>query len=220
MSIEELQKQVQTFGLIRVTDAESLNRAGELVRSIKEFLRRVADLFDPIDTAQIAARRVTIAQRKLLEDGPMALDKAQRAEMGAYEEGERKKVQDAEVAAAKERQRLEDDARLKAALAAEAVGDVQTAARILDAPKPPLPVTVPLVVRPTPTKTDGFAFKTNYGAEIEDLKALVAAVAAGAAPLEYVLPNLTTLNQAARTLKEQLLIPGVRLVKNRTAITS
>ena len=128
----ELEVQAQSFQIVKVADAESFERGSAALRTIKEFLRRVAELFDPIDAAQIAARKTTIAQRKSLEDKPKALELAQKAELVAYDLRQEAIRREAEAVAERERKRIEEDARIQAALEAESRGEAKIAEAILD----------------------------------------------------------------------------------------
>jgi hypothetical protein len=74
-------------------------------------------------------------------------------------------------------------------------------------------IPVPIVPSSVPT-TSGVAFRTTWRAEVYDPKALVIACAKGQAPLALLQPNMTVLNQQARSLKKELQIPGVRAVSD------
>ena len=201
-----------------ITDAASFERAGGMLLAIKGFLARVAALFDPIDRAQIESRKVTIAQRKALEAPALALEATVKSRMVAHEQEQARIRREAEAIAEKERVRLEEEARLQAALEAEARGDVQVAENILEAPHPPTPVFTPPALVPAAPKAEGVSFRDSYRAEVTDLALLVKAVAAGEAPIAALLPNLPMLNQMARAMKEELRIPGVRVIAERVAM--
>ena len=213
----ELEVQAKSFQIVKVVDPESFDLANAALRSIKEFLRRVADLFDPIDAAQIAARKTTIVQRKSLEDKPKALELAQKAELVAYEQRQAAIRREAEALAERERRRIEEDARIQAALEAESRGEAKMAEAILEAPHPPMPVFAPPAIVPEAPKAEGLSFRSNFHAEVTDLPLLVKAVAAGEAPIGALLPNLPMLNQMARAMKQELRLPGVRVVEERIA---
>jgi len=213
----ELEVQAQSFQIVKVADAESFERGSAALRTIKEFLRRVAELFDPIDAAQIAARKTTIAQRKSLEDKPKALELAQKAELVAYDLRQEAIRREAEAVAERERKRIEEDARIQAALEAESRGEATVAEAILEAPHPPTPVFAPPAIVPEAPKAEGLSFRSNFRAEVSDLALLVKAVAAGEAPIGALLPNLPMLNQMARAMKQELRLPGVRVVEERIA---
>lgn len=59
----------------------------------------------------------------------------------------------------------------------------------------------------------GVSLRETWRAEVVDFMALVKAVAAGKAPESYLLPNDQLLNQQARSLKDELRLPGVKVFK-------
>ena len=121
---------------------------------------------------------------------------------------------------AQERQRqlaqrkAEEDAKLAEAEQHEALGDHQAADAALDG-QGLVQVEVP---KATP-KVDGLSYRENWSADVTDKLALIKAVAEGKAPLAYVEANYAVLNQAARSLKQELNgIPGVKAVMTKTAV--
>lgn len=202
-------------GALVITDQPSFERAGVFLRSVKEYLKRVGEVFDPIVRKAHGAWKEALEQQKKLEAPALEAERVLKGMMGHYDMEQRRLAQEAQRLADAESQRLQDEVTLKAALEAEARGDDQGAARILEAPTPPVPIIVPAAIVPPLAKADGVSFRSNYSAEITDLKALVQAVAAGQVPLAYVQGNLPALNQAAKAMKEELRIPGVRVVVER-----
>lgn len=202
---------------LRVVDEPTFQRAGVMLRMIKDYLARVGEVLNPIIQAAHKAHQEALGQKKKLEGPALEAERVLKASMGAYQVEQEHLARQAEALASAERQRLEEEAKLQAALEAEARGDGQGAERILEAPTPPVPIIVPAAVTPPPPKAEGVSFRTNYRAEVVDLKALVQAVAQGQAALAYLEPNLPALNQAARALKEELRVPGVRVIAERVA---
>ena len=81
---------------------------------------------------------------------------------------------------------------------------------------------VPVLVAPAPTvvpKADGLGFRDQWFAMVTDLKGLVRAVADGKQPLALLEPNMTALNGLARTLKNEMAVPGVEARKGRVAVS-
>ena len=56
------------------------------------------------------------------------------------------------------------------------------------------------------------SFAESWSAEVDDLMALVVAVASRTQPITLLLPNTVALNQMARALKGAMALPGVRAV--------
>lgn len=227
---------------IKVTDQTSLDQAAAMRRAAVDVLKRIAEVFDPIDRAQIEARRVTIAQRKALEDPAAFVRDTLGKRMAVYDEEIKLQRREAEQAAQRERERLEaeeraraaaeqrrlqqeaDDRALATAAAAEAAGDTQLAERIVAAPPvvptvAPRPVFTPPVAAPARAVSAGVSFRDNWRGEAVDLLALVKAIAAGTQPIGLVQVNQPALNQLARAWKDKLAVPGVRAVNDRTTAT-
>jgi len=235
--------QLSPLAELQVTDDASLAVAVTALKTIKLFLKRVADLFDPIDRAQIDARNVTIAKRKELEGPALSAERTLKQRVAAHEQRLEDERRAAEEAARVERERRErlaeeaakaataaltkvaDDEALQAALEAEAAGDVQAADRILAAPRP-VPVVLPppqftppvAIARPTPV---GLTFSTTWKAQITNPLALVQAIAAGRAPLSLIKAfDQSALDTMARTQKKTLRLPGVVAVETKTPSVS
>jgi hypothetical protein len=118
-----------------------------------------------------------------------------------------------------EQRRLEEKARkraeeeqIAAALQAEAEGDAETAQAIIAEPVYVPPVVVP---REPVQKSRLTAGRENWNAQVTDLMALVRAVAAGTASINYLEANMTALNQIARAQKSTMSVPGVKAVMTR-----
>jgi len=202
---------------LRVGDEPTFQRAGVMLRAVKDYLARVGEVLNPIIQAAHKAHAEALAQKKKLEGPALEAERVLKTSMGTYQVEQERLARAAEAAAEVVRARLEDEAKLQAALDAEARGDGQGAERILEAATPPAPIIVPAAVSPPPPKAEGVSFRTNHRAEVVDLMALVKAVAKGEAALAYLEPNLPALNQAARALKEELKVPGVRVIAERIA---
>ena len=204
VTTQELEQQTgaiaQRIPLIAITDQASLEAAVADRAEIKRFLGRVAELFDPIDRAQIEARRVTIAQRKKLEEPALMADKAYSRAMGVYEQEQERLRREAAEREQRERARLEaeerqrvaaeqrrllaeaEEQRLTEAALAEARGDTEAAERLIEAPVvvPPVtarPVFVPVAPSAPRPAAPGVSFRDNWSAEVVDLAALVRAIA-------------------------------------------
>jgi len=80
---------------------------------------------------------------------------------------------------------------------------------------------VPQVIVPKPVeepKLEGAHMRDNYSAEVFDFKVLVLEIAAGRQPLSMLLPNQKVLDDLAKSLKNELLIPGVKVINKPTLV--
>lgn len=108
----------------------------------------------------------------------------------------------------------EEEAQLAEAEQHEALGDHQAADAALNG-QGLVQINVPTA---TP-KVEGLSYREHWSAEVTDKLALIKAVAEGKAPLAYVEPNYPVLNQAARSIKQELnSIAGVKAVMTKTAV--
>lgn len=72
-------------------------------------------------------------------------------------------------------------------------------------------------VAPPPPAADGLTFVTTYSAEVDDIKALLAAVVAGQVPRMAIAPDMKYLNATARATKGAMSWPGVKWIATKTA---
>jgi hypothetical protein len=118
---------------------------------------------------------------------------------------EEKREEEARQKRLAEQKRLEEE-RLAQAAALEARGEEKRAVEILDAPVVAPPVPVKEVAKPI-----GATFRSNWQIEVTDFRALVKAVAAGEVDLAVLQPNEKELRARAKTLKNDMKYPGVRV---------
>lgn len=223
---------IQAAERLLVSDDATYAEAGERRKTVKMYLARVADLFDPIDRAQIDARAVTIAQRKSVEQYAIQADGIYKRRRLDYETAQEAKRLEAERLARIERERLEavtraaaeatqkrlqaeeEDRQIAAAAAAEARGDLETAERIIAAPVViPLVMPLPVVEPPSvlvaaPPKVEGIASRTEWDFEVTN-PAIV--------PDEYkaIVIDEKRIRGVVRALKGATRIPGVRVFPRR-----
>jgi hypothetical protein len=193
---------------IAVRNKDEHKLALHVILDISAKERFIQDLFaDSKKAAHQAHRSITALEKSLLEP----LTKAKRVvaiKCDEYEEAERRRA-DAE------RRRLEDEARKKqeedkkldAILAAES-GDDNEAEAILEQP-----VVVPAVkVESEAAKVEGVSTQKRYSAEVTDKMALIKYVAANPEWECMLDPNMPVLNRMAVSMRENLNVPGVRVI--------
>lgn len=200
---------------LAVLDQDSFSLAGAYLLAVKEYRKKVAEIMDPVIKAAHQLHKTAMDQKKRLEEPALKAEGVLKGRMATYEAECRRRSLEAEDAARQEQARRSEEAQLQAALQAEANGDGLGAQAILEAPPPILFTPPPQVETP---RAEGISFRDRYFVEVEDLRALAGAVAAGTVPVEAVLPNLVWLNGMARQLREQCRIPGVRIKRERIAV--
>ena len=170
----------------------------ELVKPLNATVKRINDLFRrPLELYSQAG--ASIKQKMLAYQ--QEEERNRRAEQARLNE-----------LARKEEERLRKLAETKA-VKAEAKGQIERAEEIRES--------VPLISAPQAApvevpKVAGISTRQIWKAEVNDLSALIKAVAAGEVPPEALLPNTAYLGQTARALKSAMRWPGVRVWAEET----
>jgi hypothetical protein len=196
---------------LKIIDAASYQRGGELIVAIKGLRKQIDECFDPIVKKAHEAHKEAVAQKKKVEAPLVEAEGLLKPALAAWD------TKQEELRRAEQR-RLEEEARKRAedeqlayAAQAERCGDKEAAQAILDAP-----VEVAPVIMTTAPKLAGVSYRETWSAQVTDMMALVKAVAAGQQPLSLLVVNIPGLNGMARALKGALNIPGVKAVCEKT----
>lgn len=188
-----------------VHDQETYARGAQLLRDIKALRDEIAKKCDPVIQAAHRAHRAALDQKRELEEELVEADKMIRQKVAAFSaEQERRAREEAARIAAETRaaqERAEAEAKqLEAAGERELADTVRTEAEF-HAPARTV----------EPPKAKGVSTTGYWKAEVTDFRALVAAVAAGTVPLAVLKVDTKVLGQQARSLKNELDWPGVRI---------
>lgn len=195
----------ETAAGLRAAMKKMLSEADATRKSITSPLdqakKAVMDLFRPIETKlDNGIRHVD----SLLVDYTDKQEKIRR-------EAEEKLRKEAEEKERKERERLEERAKKAADKGNEEKAEElwQKAAEVQ--------VVAPTLA-PTYQKAPGLSYREDWSAEVVDLMALVKAVAAGKAPVNFLTANTTVLNAQARATKNSLSFDGVKFVSRKVPV--
>jgi hypothetical protein len=209
-----------------VTDTQSYVNASHLLTSVKHFRAAIAKFFAPHIAAAMETKRKAEAARKALVDeqarmeGPLveAEGSLKRSLLSWDATQEQRRTEEERRLQAEARQRAEAvTLEAAAALEAEAIatGDAAILQEAHDILEQPMDTPVVVVKKAMP-KVEGVTYRDNWkAADVVDVKALAAAVAAGTVPTTFLLPNMTALNQFARATKGTQVIPGVKVWNDR-----
>ena len=208
---------------IAVVTAADRIAIGEDLTANKTYQKKVKDYFGPLKKNASKVHKDICAKEKALLLPAMSLEQKQKNACIAYEtEQERlRKVEQARLEVeARQRNEKAREAEAEAlqaeAEAAEKAGDKAGAEAIIEeaAEVETEPVYTPPVIAPKIVpKVDGQSFSTTYKAEVFDITALLKAVISGRAPAMSIMVNQVFLNQTARSMKETMNLPGVKLMK-------
>lgn len=223
-------KLVQVSQNIQIISHEEYLNAGEHLKAIRTTQRKVADLFaDSKSAASNAHKAICAAEKKLLTPLKQAEDVcAQKvsvyivAQRKAQEEEARRRRIEAEEQSKKiaEQQKKQiEDQRIALAEQYQKEGKAEAAESILNQEIfVQAPAVIPQPVQELP-KVEGIHTRTTHESEVFDLMLLVQAVANGTQPIAYIMANEKALNQSAKALKNEMRIPGVRVVEKNTVVT-
>lgn len=193
---------------IVITDAEQHAAAQEFLTRVAGMSKQVRELFrESKAAAHQAHRSVCSLESSLLQPLSRASENV-RGKVLSYEQAERRRAEEEAQRKAEEARRAEEERRLADAEQAEAEGDHETAEAILEE----APV-VPITVAPTPkvAKVAGVSRRVRWVAEVDDLLALVNYVAENPEWLHLLAPDMAALNGLARSQKDRMRIPGVKV---------
>jgi len=200
---------------IEVKDPDTYIFAAEKLKAAKALISEIKEFFKPLkEKAKAAHHALCESEKEKLAPLDAAVSDI-GGKMRAYEAEQARIAKEEERRLGELAKKQEEEARLLEAIEAEEAGDADSAKRIMEE-KPPAPI---VRVQAEVPKVQGLSYRTTYRAEVTDLRALVKAVAAGDVPLLAIMPAEVFLNQQARSLKETMAYPGVRVIEDRTIAT-
>jgi hypothetical protein len=207
---EEIAPVVKRAQELEVVDKSSHGVALQAYSTVNAMTRKVKDLFaEPKTAANAAHKAVCAAEKKLLAP----LQEAKRLINGKcsdYEQEQKRQAEERRRKLEAEARKQRDDEIIDRASALEEAGDhagaqVELANVILE----PDPV---VSVQPEVAKVEGLSSQTRWKAEVWDAVSLVKYVAENPTWIGVLMPNMPELNRLARSMRENMNIPGVKAV--------
>ena len=191
--------------IVTAEDAEEATKYGRLLQvAVKEteaFFKGVKSTIDDI--------KKPVLQAEKDDSNPYNAEKNRLGGLlTAYQAAERRKREEEERIAREVAEKQAQEEALQRAIELAAAGEDEAADAVLEEPVIAAPVVIPASA-PKPT---GSVARKNYDIEITDLKALVAAVAAGTMPSLCLVANESFIRNQAKAMKEAFSMPGVKLV--------
>lgn len=210
---EENLKLLETAKAFTIVDQAGYEHVVEIVKKVKDRRKMWSNLIKPVkEAARSAWQKVVDLEKEV--DTPLSVieNEVCKPKLVAWEiEQEKKRIAEQERIAAQIK-RQEEEAKLAVAVELEEGGNKAAAEAVLDQP-----VVMPAVELPKTTAVKGISYRDQYSAVVIDMKAFVAAVAAGTIPMEAITPNGPFLNNQAKAFKGALNYPGVEVKVNRIA---
>jgi hypothetical protein len=185
-----------------IETAEQADTVAAYLKRVLAVRKAIEDRVGPVRDSAYKTWKALIALIKEIDEKPALAEAAYTRLIKDWLDREAARVRE-------EQRRLDEAARQQAAEAAKADGDARLAKAI---EKGTIAVVSNQVAAPA-AKVAGVTGTTTYKAEVTDLPALVKAVAAGKASIEWLLPNEQALNALARATKGTATIPGVTMRK-------
>lgn len=203
---------------LRIVDAGSYCFGGDMLLGIKDLLKQIDAKHDPNIKRWHDGHKAAIADKRADADPLIEAETIVKKALRAYDDEQERVRREAERLA-QEQARKDAEARALAEAAAmereaAATGDEALRAEAHEIIAAPIVVPVVSVAKATP-KVSGIAYTETWSAEVTDLGALIRYVAAHPEFAPLLTPNMTALNQQARSLKSLLRIPGVRAVATK-----
>jgi len=210
---QEVSPVIRRVDTITIRDDESFIDAGALLVSIKALRKKVKEQFGPSTKKAHESWKAAKAVEQSFDDPLKDAESKMKVHIGTYQQMLEEKVA-AEKARIEEETRKEiEDQRIANAAELEAKGETAIAEALIAAP-----IMVP-EAKVEVAKPKGISTRTNYKAEVIDLKLLIDAVAKGAAPQACLKPDMSALNNMAKTYRDQMEIPGVKILRE-TVVSS
>lgn len=221
-SNEQIVSQVQSYG-VAVTDLQG--QVDRVVIESNDVFTRAGDLMKVINVQKKKhdeARRALVdplnAHVKFINDSfrphTTALDAAKSSLKAKMDEWAQKEADRIAAEEAEARRKAEEDA-LAMAEVAEAAGATDIAEEVM------------AKAAAEPKKRSGVVGRSDFGTttsirkdwkfEVEDIKALCAAVAAGQVPVEAVMANEQWIRGQVNTIKGDIGVPGVRVYQQASS---
>lgn len=195
-----------------IVDAPTYERACEFLKGVKALRQEIADTFDPHIRRAHEAHKALLAEKQEAERPLADAERIVKDGLVAFDREQERQQREAQQRQLAEQRRLEEERRLQEALALEARGRHEQADAVLEKP---IVVPVPVLPAREVPKVSGVAFRETYSARCTDLLALVRHVAAHPEHTNLLQVNQAALNSLARSLRQQLQIPGVDVVATR-----
>lgn len=197
---------------IVVSDQPSYDAAVSVGRDIVALRKEIEAQFkEPKEKAYAAHKSITAMEKRYLDPLVQAETILKDSIRKFTAEQERIRLENERILR-EQQARLEEEARLAAAVEAEQAG--ATEAEVQAVIEEPVFV-APVIAAPTFNKATGTSNPVTWSAQVVDMKKLCAEIAAGRQPETLLVPNQPVLNKMAVALKSALSIPGVKAVSTQ-----
>jgi hypothetical protein len=195
-----------------IETAEQAEEATQYGRTFQNGLKEMEAFFKTIKQ-QIDDIKKPVLQAEKDDTGPLNQEKLRLGGLlTAYQAAERRKREEEERLARIAAEKQAEEEAIQRAIELAAAGEEDAAEAVLEETI----IAAPVVIAASAPKPVGSVARESFKAEVTNLMELVKAVAAGTVPLMAVVANEQFLNNQARTFKESLSYPGVKVKKSES----
>jgi hypothetical protein len=197
-----------------IMDPVAYEETVQLGRVLQALTKKITDFYKPTKQAFDQAKEV-ILQYERADLTAVTTAKTSLGEIVLqYDREQERQSAEREKLVKEANAKKEEEERIAAAQAAEAVGDFEGALRILDSQQLTTPV---IEQRRAPKKTAGKVSRVKYRGQVDDFSKLIASVAAGETPRLALQVDQKWLDKRADNDREAFSIPGCSVVKTEKA---
>jgi hypothetical protein len=188
---------------LTINNPDDYRIAGEFVKAVDALGKEVEASFSPQIAQAHALHRSLIAERdRHLKPLTEAKTYARRL-MVAYDQEQERKRREEEIRLRELARKAEEDAKLAAALDAEASGQTEEAQAILEEPV----YVPPIIIKNETPKVQGVQFRTVWKFRVVDQRKI---------PAEYLIPDMVKIGAVVRALKQMTTIPGIEVYSEKS----
>jgi hypothetical protein len=203
---------------LTISDTATYQQACDFLLGVKALRAEIAETFDPHIGRAFEAHRALCREKKEAEaplaDAELIVKRALVTYDTAQErirQEEQRRLQEQARREAEERQLMEAIALEEEAKASGDAGLAMEAAAKLEEP-----IHTPAVaVAPTTPKVSGIAYRETWSGRLTNIAALIVYAASNPQFMGLLMINQPALNQLARSMKNQMRIPGVEAVSTK-----
>lgn len=211
---QRISPEVEKASSISIIDDAGYQHAAEFLRSCKSMQKEIEGaLAQSIEHAHKAHKSLTTLRADTLAPLKEA-EQLVKSKMGNYVEAEERRAAEEKRRAEEEARKAQEEENLRRAAQLEAEGRQEEAEQAVDAP-----ISTPVIKAPPAPRAAGTSTRKKYSVEVNDLDALVRAVAEGKAPKGLVIANQKVLDAMAKSLKGDFDVPGCEL-KTGTVVSA
>lgn len=202
-----------TLSALAVTDQETYNKAVDARVKAKAWLRNAGEYFDGLVKPAYAAYKNLLDAKKAVIEPVENTVTAINRELLTWDQAQERIRREAQVKLEQEARARAEAERIQEAELLQAAGASEEAVEaVLEAP---VIVTEMVAAPKTYEVSKSVVYRDNYSGEVTDLKALVKYIAKNPSFINLIQVNQTAVNQLAKSMKDTLDIPGIKVVNNK-----